>query len=114
MKKSLKAYTYMTRDVVHGDCRALFSAVVQATSEPHQLLVSCFRQLVKHEKTVALSFQPLVTGLNDIFSTLDTVDFTLAPHVQLGFTMALLESDKRYTTILEKAQEKECEAERPN
>jgi hypothetical protein len=28
MKKSLKAYAHMTRDVVHGDCRALFNAVV--------------------------------------------------------------------------------------
>jgi hypothetical protein len=28
MKKSLKAYAHMTRDVVHGDCRALFNTVV--------------------------------------------------------------------------------------
>ncbi len=26
MKKSLKAYAHMTKDVVHGDCRALFNA----------------------------------------------------------------------------------------
>ena len=108
MKKSLKTYAHMTKDVVHGDCRALFNAVVlQHNPEPRQLLVSCFRQLVKHEKTAAQPYQPWVTGLNDIFNTLDTVDFTLAPHVRLGFTIALLESDKRYAPILEKAQEKE-------
>ena len=108
MKKSLKTYAHMTKDVVHGDCRALFNAVVlQLHPEPRQLLVSCFRQLVKHEKTAAQPYQPWVTGLNDIFNTLDTVDFSLAPHVRLGFTIALLESDKRYAPILEKAQEKE-------
>ncbi len=50
MKKSLKAYAHMTTDVVHGDCRALFNAVVlQQHPEPRQLLVS-FRQLAMYEK----------------------------------------------------------------
>jgi len=113
MKKSLKAYAHMTKDVVHGDCRALFNAVVLLNNpEPHQLLVRCFKQLVKHEKTAAEPYQPWVTTLHNIFNALDTVDFPLAPHVRLGFTMALLESDKRYTPILEKAQEKEWEIEK--
>ncbi len=59
MKKSLKTYAHMTKDVVYGDCRALFNAVVlQQHPEPRQLLVSCFRQLVKHEKTVSQPYQP--------------------------------------------------------
>jgi hypothetical protein len=108
MKKSLKAYAHMTKDVVHGDCRALFNAVVlQQHPEPRQLLVSCFNQLVEHKKTTSTPFQPWIGGLNDIFNTLDTVDFSLPIFVRLGFTMALLGHDKRYTAILEKAQEKE-------
>jgi hypothetical protein len=115
MKKSLKTYAHMTKDVVHGDCRALFNAVVlQHNPEPRQLLVSCFDQLVKHVKTASQPYQPWVTGLNDIFNTLDTVEFTLPPHVRLGFTMALLGSDKRYTPILERAQEKEWSNEECN
>jgi hypothetical protein len=92
-------FTHMNqkKDVVHGDCRALFNAVVlQLHPESRQLLVNCFRQLVKHEKTASQAYQPWVTGHNDIFNTLDTVEFTLPPHVRLGFTMTLLESDKRY------------------
>ena len=108
MKKSLKAYAHMTKNVVHGDCRALFNAVVlQQHPEPRQLLVSCFNQLVEHKKTLSTPFQPWIGGLNDIFNTLETVDFALESHVRLGFTMSLLGHDKRYTTILEKAQEKE-------
>jgi hypothetical protein len=113
MKKSLKAYAHMTKDVVHGDCRALFNAVIlQNNPEPRQLLVRCFQQLVKHEKTAAEPYQPWVTTLHNIYNALDTVDFPLAPHVRLGFMMALLGSDKRYTPILEKAQEKEWEIEK--
>ena len=113
MKKSLKAYAHMTKDVVHGDCRALFNAVIlQNNPEPRQLLVRCFQQLVKHEKTAAEPYQPWVTTLQNIFNALDTVDFPLAPHVRLGFMMALLAADKRYTPILEKAQEREWDIEK--
>ena len=98
MKKSL------TKNVVHGDCRALFNAVVlQQHPEPRQLLVSCFNQLVEHKKAMSTPFQPWIGGLNDIFNTLETVDFSLQAHVRMGFTMALLGHDKRYTAILEKA-----------
>jgi hypothetical protein len=74
MKKSLnlKAYAHMTKDVVHDDCRAL-AVVLQNNPEPRQLPVSCFKQLVKHEKTAAEPYQPLVTTLHNIFNTLDSI-----------------------------------------
>ncbi len=87
MKKSLETYAHMTKDVVHG-------ATPGTPTTPS-------------EKTPSQPFQPWITQLNDIFNTLDTVEFTLPAHVRLGFTMTLLESDKRYTAILEKTQEKE-------
>ncbi len=97
-----------------GNCRSLFNAVVlQQHPEPHQLLVHCFKHLVKHEKTAVVPYQPWVTDLHNIFNTLDTIDFSLQPHMRMGFTMVLrtytrlVESDKRCTTMLKKAQEKE-------
>jgi CCCH-type zinc finger len=84
-----------------------FSNVVRtAHPEPRTVLVQTLTRLCKHQKSIGIAYPTWQSELTSIFNSLTSVQFAMNDDFKIGFTYAMLEHDKRYTVVIERACEK--------
>jgi hypothetical protein len=105
MRESLSDFPHLLRDVGEYDIASMWNAVAQLEQpEPYEILVREIRRLVSLEKGAKTSLQAWLAQLEEIFDNLAAVEFPVNDMLRIGFTLALLESDTRYSIILKEAK----------
>ena len=107
MRESLSDFPHLLREVGEYDIAAMWNAVAQLEQpEPYEILVREIRRLVSLEKGAKTSLQAWLAQLEEIFDNLAAVEFPVNDMLRIGFTLALLESDTRYSIVLKEAKTK--------
>jgi len=107
MRESLSDFPHLLREVGEYDIAAMWNAVAQLEQpEPYEILVREIRRLVSLEKGAKTSLQAWLAQLEEIFDNLAAVEFPVNDMLRIGFTLALLESDTRYSNVLKEAKTK--------
>jgi len=74
--------------------------------EPYELLVRDIKRLTKYEKKQDVSLQAWLVGLEEIYDSLQAVQFPVTDMLRIGFLLTLLESDTRFAAIIKEAKSK--------
>jgi hypothetical protein len=74
--------------------------------EPYELLVRDIKRLTKYEKKQDVSLQAWLVGLEEIYDSLQAVQFPVTHMLRIGFLLTLLESDTRFAAIIKEAKSK--------
>jgi hypothetical protein len=75
--------------------------------EPYELLVRDIKRLTKYEKKQETSLQAWLVGLEEIYDSLQAVQFPVTDMLRIGFLLTLLESDTRFAAIIKEAKSKQ-------
>ena len=107
VRKSLKNYPHLIREVGADDVAAMWLAVAKTEQpEPYELLVSGIDRLTLLKKTESIVYQTWIMELSEIILQLQAVDFHFSDMMRIGYTLHLLGNDKRYLTIISEAKQK--------
>ena len=107
VRKSLKNYPHLLRDVGADDVAAMWRAVAKTEQpEPYELLVSGIDRITQFKKTESMDYQTWIMELSEIILQLQAVDFPVTDMMRIGYTLHLLGKDKRYKSIIAEAKQK--------
>jgi len=107
MRDSLGECPHLLRDLGEYDIAAMWDTVAQLEQpEPYELLVRDIKRLTKYEKKQEISLQAWLVGLEEIYDSLQAVQFPVTDMLRIGFLLTLLESDTRFAAIIKEAKSK--------
>ena len=107
MRDSLGECPHLLRDLGEYDIAAMWDTVAQLEQpEPYELLVRDIKRLTKYEKKQDVSLQAWLVGLEEIYDSLQAVQFPVTDMLRIGFLLTLLESDTRFAAIIKEAKSK--------
>jgi len=107
MRDSLGECPHLLRDLGEYDIAAMWDTVAQLEQpEPYELLVRDIKRLTKYEKKQETSLQAWLVGLEEIYDSLQAVQFPVTDMLRIGFLLTLLESDTRFAAIIKEAKSK--------
>ena len=107
MRDSLGECPHLLRDLGEYDIAAMWDTVAQLEQpEPYELLVRDIKRFTKYEKKQDASLQAWLVGLEEIYDSLQAVQFPVTDMLRIGFLLTLLESDTRFAAIIQEAKSK--------